>query len=156
MGRKRSGGASKQARDQRLAREAKLDAMYAELPALECKGLCADSCRTIDLSTVERDRIRQAGGPEIPPLLTTPDDSKCPALEEGRCTVHPVRPMICRLWGIGEQMKCQYGCKPEGGWISAADTQRFLMRSYLVGGWPDSIPRRSPKEIVTFLRGGSR
>ncbi|MDX6649701.1 MAG: uncharacterized protein QOJ97_1652 [Solirubrobacteraceae bacterium] len=97
--------------------------------------------------------MREAGGPEIPPLMTTPDDSVCPALDKGLCSVYGVRPMICRLWGIGEQMKCPHGCKPEGGWITAAETQRFLMRSYLIGGWPDAIPRRSPKEVTEFLRG---
>ncbi|MDQ4040514.1 MAG: YkgJ family cysteine cluster protein [Actinomycetota bacterium] len=154
MGRGRSRGASKQAKRERGARAAKLDALYAELPSLRCKGLCKDSCGPIDPTPVERQRIREAGGPEIPPLLATTDESVCPALDEhGRCGVYDVRPMICRLWGIGVQMRCPHGCEPDGGWISAAETQRFLMRSYLIGGWPASIKRRSPREIAEFLRG---
>ena len=40
-------------------RVAALDALYAELPHLECRGLCWHSCGPIDMSHTERDRIAE-------------------------------------------------------------------------------------------------
>lgn len=37
----------------------------------------------------------------------------CPLLENERCSVYEVRPMICRLWGLVESMPCPWGCKPD-------------------------------------------
>ena len=38
----------------------------------------------------------------------------CPHLGiGGRCTAYEARPLICRLWGVVERMKCPYGCRPE-------------------------------------------
>jgi Fe-S-cluster containining protein len=38
---------------------------------------------------------------------------KCDKLSGGRCTVYPDRPLICRLFGVVEQMRCPFGCVPE-------------------------------------------
>ena len=85
-----------------------LDRLYSELPRLDCKGLCADSCGPIVMSRVEWDRIGQVLGHK--PQAKGID---CPMLAAGRCTVYDVRPAICRLWGIAEEMPCPFGCKPE-------------------------------------------
>jgi hypothetical protein len=62
----------------------------------------------------ERRRIEEATGQ---PLQETEgeDGCTCPYLEGGRCTVYDVRPLICRLWGMGdfEIMACPWGCEPE-------------------------------------------
>ena len=31
-----------------------------------------------------------------------------------RCTIYPVRPTICRLWGVTEDMPCPWRCKKSG------------------------------------------
>ena len=33
--------------------------------------------------------------------------------ENGECKVYNIRPMICRLWGLVEMMKCPHGCVPD-------------------------------------------
>lgn len=96
---------------------ATLEALYASLPALECQGLCAHSCSAhVDASIVERERIAAAGVDLDAPTA----DGACPALSRalvttGRCTVHRLRPMICRLWGSAASMPCPHGSPPPAG-----------------------------------------
>jgi hypothetical protein len=61
---------------------------------------------------------------------------------------------VCRLWGIDETMRCEYGCKPQGGWLTRMEAVRFSIRTYLVAGWPQEVPRLSPKEAAELLRRG--
>jgi hypothetical protein len=58
----------------------------------------------------------------------------CPALGPFRtCGVHDVRPMICRLWGSAEMMRCEFGCRPQRE-LSEAEAYEFLERSRRIGG----------------------
>jgi Fe-S-cluster containining protein len=122
-------------------RIAALDALYAELPELECRGLCWHSCGPIDMSHTERARIAERG-------ITIPGYTReaaeryrtsgtvdlCPALGPFRtCGVHDVRPMICRLWGSAEMMRCEFGCRPQRE-LSEAEAYEFLERSRRIGG----------------------
>lgn len=152
---KRNRSASKEAARERI--EKKLDALYAELPVLDCKGKCHDVCTRIIISPGERARIRRISGIEIPPpaQMAREGCQTCPALKNRRCTVYEIRPMVCRLWGIDETMRCEYGCKPRGGWLSRVDAVRFSVRSYMIGGWPNEVPRLSPKDAAVLLRGGA-
>lgn len=107
--------------DQRLLGD--LDALYAELPSLECQGLCGEACSFIMMTRVERERIVDGGGPRI--LMT---ESPCPALDFiGRCRVYTQRPMICRLWGVVDDMKCHYGCTPDR-YLTREEGFEFLAR----------------------------
>jgi hypothetical protein len=116
-------------------RYAQLDALYAELPRLECRGKCQESCGPIDMSLAERQRIRERGV-EIPPL-----SSPCPALTfMGTCGVFEVRPVICRLWGVVEAMACPWGCAPEGGWLDDATALELIARSQQIGGRSQTVP----------------
>lgn len=108
--------------------EAALEALYATLPRLECKGLCSDTCHFIAMTPLEQHRIRRTGGPEI-----SMADSPCPALILGRCSVYRRRPMICRLWGLVEDLPCHYGCKPER-YLTDAEGKRFLARVQALSG----------------------
>lgn len=108
---------------------AQLDALYEELPGLECRGKCQESCGPIDMSEAERRRIAEQGV-EIRPL-----SSPCPALSFlGTCSVYEVRPLICRLWSMVEAMACPYGCMPEGGWLDDATARELIARSQQIGG----------------------
>lgn len=31
---------------------------------------------------------------------------------DGRCSVYVVRPLLCRLWGMVDKMRCPHGCVP--------------------------------------------
>ena len=125
-----------------------LQELYDELPTVECKGLCWNSCGPIDMSDAERSRIVDLGV-EIP-LFTSErserwaangkGDLYCPALSfkarEGGmgCTVYEARPLICRLWGVGVgELACPYGCEVTGR-VDNAEANRFIMRSMKIGG----------------------
>lgn len=122
-------------------RVAALDALYAELPYLECRGLCWHSCGPIDMSHTERDRITELGV-TIPGYTreaaeryrTTGKVEACPALGPFRtCGVHEVRPMICRLWGSTENMRCPHGCRPSRE-LTEDEGYTYLERSRAIGG----------------------
>lgn len=115
---------------------AMLDDLYAQLPALECKGLCHDSCTGVDASELERERIRARGvelsraSPQLQMKLILGGHQipRCPALGPlNNCTVYAVRPFTCRAFGLtmdprapGEMatfkgpMMCDHGCVPDG------------------------------------------
>jgi len=132
----------------------RLDGLYAQLPTLECKGLCAHSCIPIDVSPGERVRIRREYDVEIP----EPDElfaqgcKTCVALKDGRCSVYEARPMICRLWGIDETMRCPHGCVPEGGWLPILQSHGFTLKTYLIAGWPSKMKAMTPGEVSAHLR----
>ena len=99
----------------RRDRAAELKALYARLPEVACKGLCADSCGPIDMSPLERQQLRLQGvriplPQEALRQLRQVGDYSCPALREGRCTVHEQRPAICRMWGTVVSLACPHGC----------------------------------------------
>ena len=133
-------------------RTAQLDALYAELPMIECRGRCQDSCGPIDMSVLERRRIADRGV-DIPSPF---DGSRalvwsCPALTVlGTCAVYDIRPILCRLWGLVEAMACPYGCMPEGGWLDDTTAMEFLTRSLDIGGRPATLPG-PPTELVRAL-----
>lgn len=89
-----------------------LDEIYASLPHMECKQLCANRCTTgpIPMGKVEWRRIVEYLGHEP---HGDPQTWTCPMLEGNHCTVHEVRPLICRLWGCTEGMRCPHGCKAD-------------------------------------------
>lgn len=120
---------------------AALDELYAQLPALECKGRCHDACTVIDMSQLERERIAEAGV-RIPlpiyPLnryFADGQTPRCPALGPlNTCRVYQVRPFICRVFGMlltspddphGGPMMCDHGCIPDAV-ISTAEYVRIM------------------------------
>jgi Fe-S-cluster containining protein len=120
-----------------------LEELYAALPSLECRGKCAESCTPIDMSDAERARIADTHGIRIPPRDEAAGRS-CPALTFlGTCQVYEVRPMICRLWGVADAMRCSHGCRPVGGWLPDQTAVDLLLDSLAAGGSPltDAVPQ---------------
>jgi len=119
--------------------DAGLQALYDQIPAIpDCDGRCWTSCGPVGMSDRERQRIRQAGYRITPyeQAMARIDTFWCEALTEGRrCAVYELRPMICRLWGAAEGLRCVYGCVPEGGrWLSDVDAYRLIAESMRIGG----------------------
>ena len=114
----------------------RLEGLYAALPALACRGLCGHSgAQHVDASAAERARVAAAGVD----LDASTADGACPALSRavvpsGRCTVHGVRPMICRLWGVAAAMLCPHGCAPTGEHLGDRQVLEAMLASYEVGG----------------------
>lgn len=98
---------------------AELDAIYARIPAVTCKGLCADTCTRIDASELERQLVADRGI-ELPPrvrhqlhlkLIASGHVGQCPALGPlNNCTVYTDRPLICRSFGTWRTSACEHGC----------------------------------------------
>lgn len=110
-----------------------LDELYAKLPTLECKGDCADICQTVlTMSRLERKRIEDEHGP-----MTCDERGWCKMLENRRCKAHAVRPMICRLWGVTEDMACPFGCKPYPRYLTPREGAMFLLWADRIGGKGD-------------------
>jgi Fe-S-cluster containining protein len=83
--------------------------LYDQLPKLQCRGLCHDSCTIIDVSELEREQLAERGVelPDTPaPVLLararrTGNFPRCPALTSfNTCKAYDVRPFICRAFGI--------------------------------------------------------
>lgn len=114
-----------------------LKALYDELPHIECRGKCWDSCGPIEMSVIERRQVEAALGK---PLAVTDGVNSCLTCNAltplGTCSVYEVRPMVCRLWGMTETMRCPYGCVPEGGHLSDEEGFSLLGRALEIGGAP--------------------
>jgi hypothetical protein len=106
-----------------------LSAIYLELPRIACAGKCQDSCGPVPMSRAEERHFRLAGAdvPDVLAMLRS-GNLACPHLDPfGRCSVYAIRPMICRLWGMVEKMRCPHGCTPER-WLSDGEAREFLLR----------------------------
>lgn len=116
----------------------RIEALYAQLPKIECQGLCSDSCGPISMSVRERARIQRAAGKDV----TCGERASCSMLtEDRRCGVYEIRPMICRIWGLTRSMRCHYGCRPER-WLSDEEAVRLLAETDLIGGEPKGRERQ--------------
>ncbi len=113
-----------------------LEAIYAELPDIDCQGRCWDSCGPIEMSKIERDRIRKAGV-EIPfGSFHVHGPYKCPALTMfHQCSVYSIRPIICRIWGLSRRLPCTYGCRPER-YLSEPEIYELMARIFDLSGQP--------------------
>lgn len=121
-----------------MSRDAELDALYAELPSIECQGMCWDSCGPIEMTSAEHARIKRETGVDIPPGRFLRDGpSACPALGMlHTCTVYEVRPLICRIWGMTRRLRCNYGCRPSR-LLSEPEAYEFIARALEISGQHD-------------------
>ncbi len=115
-----------------------LDELYAQLPDIECRGSCWDSCGSIAMSSIEHERVA-AAGVDIPDSYTSRDGpSVCPALTMlHQCAVYDARPLICRAWGLTESMPCTFGCVPDGGHLSDQQFYEFMAQVCDIAGAHD-------------------
>ena len=94
-----------------------------ELPQLVCQRKCQDSCGPIQATPRERMHILWTHHRVLAPDHT---GTRCRLLtESGDCAVYADRPMICRLWGVVETMRCPHGCVPER-WLTDEEGFAYL------------------------------
>lgn len=121
---------------------ADLTAILARIPNIECQGKCHKSCGSIIVSREEQDMIREwcrNNGVKYHPLpqkltalhsrqMLAGECTSCKYLtQDKRCSIHPVRPIICRLFGVVDAMPCTFGCgQPDR--ILTAEEGHVLMR----------------------------
>lgn len=109
-----------------------IERVYAKVPRLDCKKKCAESCGPIFMEKLEWERIVKRLGYEPKADITKTLD--CPLLKDGLCSVYTVRPMLCRLFGIVETMKCPEGCVPER-WLTKQEGYDLIDQIRTIGEW---------------------
>jgi Fe-S-cluster containining protein len=139
------------------AREQQLQQLWDQLPAIHCQGLCADSCYSMGQTRTEQQIIQRRTGVDLPLAHA---GQPCRALTVlRRCAVYEHRPMICRLWGMVPTMRCNYGCIPEGGFLTDQQAYEILARSAEIDGDPHTAEqmrapfRQDPATAERALRG---
>lgn len=100
----------------------RLESLYAKIPPFPCKEYCSECCGLIQWSDVEDTNIRnylREHGMEYKSVRILPEDIlkaaggdysgvTCPYVENDRCLIYPVRPLICRLQGVVEKLPCPH------------------------------------------------
>ncbi len=91
-----------------------LQLLYLRVPQVSCRGLCTKACGPIDGFPAERSYFERSTGKPFPEALKVlKSGSPCPHLDPlGRCDSYAFRPLVCRLYGAVEAMRCPYGCHP--------------------------------------------
>ena len=101
-----------------LTRE-QIQAVYDQVPDVECQGKCTQACGPIGFSQAEADQWVDQGI-IAPRTIHHPVHGAltCDKLStEGRCTIYKDRPLICRLFGAVKRLKCPHGCRPKGQFL---------------------------------------
>jgi Fe-S-cluster containining protein len=122
---------------------AALDAVYAQLPVIHCKGLCAVSCGPIPVTDLEARRLQVATHTKPRTFLQVFQDARsiqpmprerCIYLTDaGRCRAYAVRPLICRVWGTVKMLSCMHGCTPDR-WMTDREFLRTAQAVEKIGG----------------------
>jgi hypothetical protein len=91
-----------------------LEKIYSRIPEFKCQERCGECCGPVRWSLAEeiviRDYIRRHGI-EYRKMKSIMD--YCPFLtEDKKCSIYPVRPLVCRVYGVLENLRCPY-IKPE-------------------------------------------
>jgi len=91
-----------------------LKRIYQKIPDFNCKEGCSECCGPHPWSLEEARKIRRflkkCGLKE---RFVKFGSLSCPYIENERCIIYPVRPLMCRLYGAVEGLKCPFGCGPE-------------------------------------------
>jgi uncharacterized protein len=114
----------KNKRQNQTAEADSLDAIYAAIPEVHCQGLCQQSCGPIGLFQVEVERLSL----HLHTLPTASPSLTCSKLSrQGRCTIYSDRPIICRLFGASQKLRCPWGCVPDR-WLSDQEAHALFAR----------------------------
>jgi Fe-S-cluster containining protein len=80
------------------------------LPPIQCDDNCGECCGLIPVTETEYRRVeRFVHENGIVPVEH--EDGTCPLYQNGKCSVYPVRPLICNLFGHSADplMQCPRG-----------------------------------------------
>lgn len=95
------------------------------IPDAECKGLCHQACGIVPFAPIENAAIKNQK-----PIKTT----TCPYLDENnQCSEYENRPIMCRLYGVSENLTCQFGCKVQ---VSSQQASDIIKKYSLLFGGP--------------------
>jgi hypothetical protein len=121
---------------------AALDALYARLPVVACRGECGVACGPIPLTDLEARRLQAATHRKPRTIALTvvnaagvasPREQCVYLTEAGRCAAYAARPLICRAWGVVQALSCIRGCVP-AAWLSPIDFVAIAQAVEILGG----------------------
>lgn len=122
---------------------AALEAIYARLPAVPCKGLCAIGCGTMSLTDLEARRLQVTAHvkprtvikvlADGPPSTERPRQRCIYLTPADRCSVYAQRPLICRIWGAVKGLSCPHGCVPDR-WLTELEFVAIASEVERLGG----------------------
>ena len=103
-----------------------LEEIYSGIPGIHCADDCGECCGLMSMSELEERRVKRFlkenhievqfyNDPlDVTYVKALRGENRCYFLDERRrCLVYPVRPIICRLYGVAENMKCPYASPGE-------------------------------------------
>lgn len=94
-----------------------------KLPVMRCDDGCGDCCGVVPITEKELKRLKDyVRVHHIQPVDQGPT---CPLYLNGRCSVHEVRPAICRAFGHTAGMSCPRGYNVN---VPERKIRRYLMR----------------------------
>lgn len=91
-----------------------IEDLYAIIPQLQCTPGCIECCSNFGVPSrtrIEDERLKaylKSQGREI----GRAEGTRCPYVSEKGCTVYPVRPLTCRLYGTSPNYRCKNGVLP--------------------------------------------
>ncbi len=88
---------------------------------MQCRPGCHECCGPILMSPLEAKRLQGRQNPAHKAL-------ECPWLGKDGCRVYAMRPLICRLFGTLQDLRCPYGCAPVIGLMDASRGPELLAR----------------------------
>ena len=97
-----------------------LDEIRSRIPRFKCKEGCHDCCGPVPFSKEEWDRINDKR--EATSLT-------CPYLGAKGCDIYEERPIMCRLFGVVEDLLCPHGCRPVG-FLSRSQARKIMGEVY--------------------------
>lgn len=109
----------------------RLNALYKQIPTVECKGLCTIACANIHVTELEEHRLRVHAHQK----LKTLPNGVCQFLKNDRCSIYSLRPMICRIWGVIRSLSCMHGCVPQK-WLTFPEFHEIAKEIESITGGP--------------------
>lgn len=86
-----------------------------KLPKHNCKN-CGGCCGPVPINADEKKHIQMYVDSHNVKVNRLHDKLTCKFRVDGKCSIYPVRPMLCRLMGVVKGMDCKYGntCEIDG------------------------------------------
>lgn len=110
----------------------RLAEIYARLPRVACRGLCAEACGPIVCTAGEALLMLRASGRD---LTVSEGTLRCGYLSpENRCEVYAARPFVCRAYGASAKLPCGFGCRPIDPPMAEETAHRLFEAVLAIGG----------------------
>ena len=132
----------------------KLEYIYRQIPSSTCPADCGKCCGILFPSKAELRNIQdwcEDHSIEYIDLNMNPE-LDCPYLSEAKkCMIYPVRPFLCRLVGVSEDLPCPLGrCLPQK--LLNHSQCNFLYKSIYLHGKEKRRIEKHRKLLANLLR----